>query len=36
LQCDWVEAQARAGAAAEADAAGLVSVLVDEALTLTP
>jgi hypothetical protein len=31
LQCDRVEAQARAGAAAEADAAELVSVLVDEA-----
>ncbi len=30
---DWVEAQARAAAAAEADAAELVGVLVDEAET---
>ena len=31
VQCDRVEAQARAGAAAEADAAELIGVLVDEA-----
>ena len=33
MHCDWVEAQARAASAAEADAAKLISVLVDEAET---